>query len=218
MSIQKSSTPSTLQTTSSSSHPSSSLPSGQFRVSRKAIPLPKVQTKSTSSKTESDVLVPTNTLADSRLTLATKKDLGKQKSTYKNEEVSQIPHSYIKASDRTPIAGEINTALQQSSNIENSFILPKHLEENSEVSSPSEIVKGSSNPQSLPSNNSQVQNNLDRLSNTLSPIAKEIPSLENNNKDPENLARVKVKFPWLSDDDESHWASIATPMAGVIAQ
>ncbi|NER93778.1 MAG: phage tail protein [Symploca sp. SIO1B1] len=35
-----------------------------------------------------------------------------------------------------------------------------------------------------------------------------------NNKDPEGLGRVKVKFPWLSDKDESHWARIATLMAG----
>jgi uncharacterized protein involved in type VI secretion and phage assembly len=35
-----------------------------------------------------------------------------------------------------------------------------------------------------------------------------------NNKDPDNLGRVKVKFPWLSDTDESYWARISTPMAG----
>ena len=35
-----------------------------------------------------------------------------------------------------------------------------------------------------------------------------------NIKDPDNLGRVKVKFPWLSDQDESYWARIATPMAG----
>lgn len=35
-----------------------------------------------------------------------------------------------------------------------------------------------------------------------------------NNQDPDKMARVKVKFPWLSDNDESHWARIATPMAG----
>lgn len=35
-----------------------------------------------------------------------------------------------------------------------------------------------------------------------------------NNKDPEQGGRVKVKFPWLSKDDESHWARIATLMAG----
>ncbi|MGA7413986.1 MAG: phage baseplate assembly protein V [Bryobacteraceae bacterium] len=36
-----------------------------------------------------------------------------------------------------------------------------------------------------------------------------------NNKDPDHMGRVKVKFPWLSDSDESWWARIATPMAGV---
>ncbi len=35
-----------------------------------------------------------------------------------------------------------------------------------------------------------------------------------NNKDPDVLGRVKVKFPWLSDTDESHWARVVTPMAG----
>lgn len=35
-----------------------------------------------------------------------------------------------------------------------------------------------------------------------------------NNKDPDSLGRVKVKFPWLSDQEESHWARVLTPMAG----
>lgn len=35
-----------------------------------------------------------------------------------------------------------------------------------------------------------------------------------NNQDPDNMGRVKVKFPWLSDTDESYWARLATPMAG----
>ncbi|MBD2449052.1 phage tail protein [Nostoc sp. FACHB-152] len=35
-----------------------------------------------------------------------------------------------------------------------------------------------------------------------------------NNQDPENLGRVKVKFPWLSAEDESDWARVLTPMAG----
>ncbi|NEO03235.1 MAG: phage tail protein [Moorea sp. SIO3I7] len=35
-----------------------------------------------------------------------------------------------------------------------------------------------------------------------------------NNGDEENLGRVKVKFPWLSDSDESYWARVLTPMAG----
>lgn len=35
-----------------------------------------------------------------------------------------------------------------------------------------------------------------------------------NNQDPEGLGRVKVTFPWLSDEDESYWARLAVPMAG----
>lgn len=34
------------------------------------------------------------------------------------------------------------------------------------------------------------------------------------NEDPEGLGRVKLKFPWRDANDESHWARIATPMAG----
>ncbi|GMT48089.1 MAG: phage tail protein [bacterium] len=35
-----------------------------------------------------------------------------------------------------------------------------------------------------------------------------------NNQDPDGLGRVKIKFPWLSDDNESDWVRIATFMAG----
>lgn len=35
-----------------------------------------------------------------------------------------------------------------------------------------------------------------------------------NNQDPENLGRVKVKYPWLSEKEESHWARVLSPMAG----
>ncbi len=35
-----------------------------------------------------------------------------------------------------------------------------------------------------------------------------------NNQDPDKLGRVKVRFPWLSDEQESHWARVLTPMAG----
>ena len=36
------------------------------------------------------------------------------------------------------------------------------------------------------------------------------------NKDPEKLERIKVRFPWLDggDQDQSHWAQLATPMEG----
>lgn len=35
-----------------------------------------------------------------------------------------------------------------------------------------------------------------------------------NNQDPDSLGRVKVKLPWLSDQDESFWARVVAPMAG----
>ncbi len=35
-----------------------------------------------------------------------------------------------------------------------------------------------------------------------------------NNKDSEGMGRVKVKFPWRENEDESFWARIATMMAG----
>jgi phage protein D len=35
-----------------------------------------------------------------------------------------------------------------------------------------------------------------------------------DNADPEKLGRVKVKFPWLSEDVESWWARVAAPGAG----
>jgi len=41
-----------------------------------------------------------------------------------------------------------------------------------------------------------------------------VAAVVTNNEDPDGLGRVKVKFPWLSDDHESHWARVAAPMAG----
>jgi uncharacterized protein involved in type VI secretion and phage assembly len=35
-----------------------------------------------------------------------------------------------------------------------------------------------------------------------------------NNKDPRDMGRVKVRFPWLSENDESDWARLASPMTG----
>lgn len=35
-----------------------------------------------------------------------------------------------------------------------------------------------------------------------------------NNRDPDNMHRVKVRFPWLSQNDESNWARVASPMSG----
>jgi len=41
-----------------------------------------------------------------------------------------------------------------------------------------------------------------------------VPGTVTNNQDPDKLGRVRVKLAWLSDDHESWWARIATPMAG----
>lgn len=41
-----------------------------------------------------------------------------------------------------------------------------------------------------------------------------VVALVTNTQDPDNLGRVKVKFPWLSDQVESDWARVAMPMAG----
>lgn len=41
-----------------------------------------------------------------------------------------------------------------------------------------------------------------------------VVGLVTNNQDPEGLGRVKVKFPWLNDEDESQWARLAVLMAG----
>lgn len=35
-----------------------------------------------------------------------------------------------------------------------------------------------------------------------------------NNQDPDGLGRVKVRFPWLNQEDESWWGRVAAPMAG----
>ena len=41
-----------------------------------------------------------------------------------------------------------------------------------------------------------------------------VTAIVTNNKDPEKMGRVKVTYPWLAEEDESHWARIATMMAG----
>jgi phage protein D len=40
------------------------------------------------------------------------------------------------------------------------------------------------------------------------------PAIVTNAKDPENQGKIKVKFPWLSDSEESHWARFISPNAG----
>lgn len=63
-------------------------------------------------------------------------------------------------------------------------------------------------------------NSMDSLVNLLAPPNQQgrfygvAVGVVTNIKDPEGLGRVKVKFPWLSEQDESYWARVVTPMAG----
>lgn len=41
-----------------------------------------------------------------------------------------------------------------------------------------------------------------------------VTGIVTNNQDPDKLGRVRVRFPWLSGEDESWWARVAAPMAG----
>lgn len=41
-----------------------------------------------------------------------------------------------------------------------------------------------------------------------------VVGLVSNNKDEDGMNRVKVTFPWLSEDEESHWARVSCLMAG----
>ena len=62
--------------------------------------------------------------------------------------------------------------------------------------------------------------NIDGLGELLAPATRVdryygvVIGVVTNNQDPDNLHRVKVRFPWLSNDVESNWARVATPMAG----
>lgn len=37
-----------------------------------------------------------------------------------------------------------------------------------------------------------------------------VPAVVTNNKDPQNMGRVKVKYPWLDDSGESNWARVVS--------
>lgn len=62
--------------------------------------------------------------------------------------------------------------------------------------------------------------NTDALRAVLTPVAHTdrfygvVVGVVTNNQDPESMHRVKVRFPWLSNDVESNWARVAAPMAG----
>ena len=44
-----------------------------------------------------------------------------------------------------------------------------------------------------------------------------VPAIVTNTDDPRNWGRVKVKFPWMSEEDESDWARVISVGAGVQA-
>ena len=60
----------------------------------------------------------------------------------------------------------------------------------------------------------------DALRALLTPLARNdrfygvVIGVVTNNQDPDDMHRVKVRFPWLSNDVESNWARVAAPMAG----
>jgi len=56
-------------------------------------------------------------------------------------------------------------------------------------------------------------NDLD-YENNQSKVYGVVTAIVTNNKDEDGMGRVKVTYPWLAEDDESHWARIATLMAG----
>lgn len=56
--------------------------------------------------------------------------------------------------------------------------------------------------------------NSDGASDEQQKIGGVVIGIVTNNSDPEELGRVKVKFPWLSEQEESNWARIASPMGG----
>ena len=44
-----------------------------------------------------------------------------------------------------------------------------------------------------------------------------VPAIVTNTDDPNEWGRVKVKYPWMSDEDESDWVLVASPGAGPTA-
>ncbi len=41
-----------------------------------------------------------------------------------------------------------------------------------------------------------------------------VTAIVTNNQDPDGLGRVKIRFSWSGDEDETPWARVALPMAG----
>lgn len=50
--------------------------------------------------------------------------------------------------------------------------------------------------------------------NSVGRVTGVVVGIVTNNQDEEGMGRVKVRFPWLSDEDESYWARIVSPGSG----
>lgn len=59
-----------------------------------------------------------------------------------------------------------------------------------------------------------MKNGMNMQSNTPSMQTGMSTAIVTDNVDPEKLGRVKLQFPWSSDDSESAWARVSTFMAG----
>ena len=59
-----------------------------------------------------------------------------------------------------------------------------------------------------------IVNNQTDQANSSSKIYGVHIALVTNINDPDDMGRVKLKYPWYSDTDESYWARIAVTMAG----
>jgi uncharacterized protein involved in type VI secretion and phage assembly len=58
-----------------------------------------------------------------------------------------------------------------------------------------------------------LENNSDRLSNS-EVINGVVPAIVSNIQDPEKLGRIKVTFPWLSEESETDWVRVLSFYAG----
>lgn len=61
---------------------------------------------------------------------------------------------------------------------------------------------------------SDLLNNREQNQTRTTRISGVVSAIVTNNQDDEGLGRIKVMFPWLSEDNESDWAKVLSFMAG----
>ena len=62
--------------------------------------------------------------------------------------------------------------------------------------------------------NSSILDELEFTNKSVGKLNGVVAGLVTNNKDPDKLGRLKVKFPWFSDNNETDWIRMTTFMAG----